>query len=190
MTKQKPGADERTGATRSRAAKFPAAAAVRPVEKSVLPVKETISLTEEDLPPAAPVVAEAAPVVAEAAPSSRAPVVAEAAPVVAEAAPEVAPAPAHQPAEVPTQIVLLAGEAEPTGREPRSAVSFAWSLRSLEFWRENTQALYRLASELGAARTPSEIVEAHSKFAVERLRAFGRHAEEMSPVRVKQFFAA
>lgn len=173
MTKQKPGADERTGATRGRAARVPAAAANQPVEKKVPPVEQPASRAEEEQPAAL-----------------AAPVVAEAAPVIAEATPEGAPAPTPQPAEVPTQIILLAGEAEANGREERSAVSFSWSVRSLEFWRENAQALYRLAGELGAARTPSEIVEAHSKFAVERLRAFGRHAEEMSTVRVKYFFAA
>lgn len=166
MTKQRPGADEKIVPTRARAAKIPASAAIPPAEVNLSPVEATVSRVEEEQPAAF------------------------AAPVVSEAAPEVAPAPTPEPAEVAAQIVLLAGEIEADPREQPSAFSFSWSVKSLEFWRENTQAFYRLASELGAARTPGEIVEAHSRFAIERLRAFGRHAEEMSTVRVKYFFAA
>lgn len=167
MTKQKSGADEKTGPTRGRAAKIPAAAATPPAEEIVSPVEETISLAES----------------AEEEPAS-----AWAAPVVAEAAHDLVPAPASEPAEVPAHIVLLAGEAEATARD--EAPGFSWSAGSLEFWKENAQAFYRLAQELGAARTPSEIVEAQTKFAAERLRAFGRHAEAIARVRVKLFFAA
>ncbi|ARN81466.1 hypothetical protein [Methylocystis bryophila] len=170
MTKQRPGPDEKVGSTRTRGAKIPSAAAIPPAEESVSPVEATVSLAEEEQP-----AAFAAPVVSEAAP---------------EVAPPAPPAPASEPVEPAAQIVLLASEAEADLREQPSAFSFSWSVKSLEFWRENTQAFYRLASELGAARTPGEIVEAHSRFAVERLRAFGRHAEEMSTVRVKYFYAA
>ncbi len=173
MTKQKSSTEVRSGSTRGRAAS-PAATAIPPVEKSSPPAEQTVSVAEEEAPTA----------------WAATPAVADAAPLIAEASPEVALVPAPPPVEVPTQIILLAGEAEANGREERSGVSFSWSTRSVEFWRENAQALYRLASELGAARTPGEIVEAHSKFAVERLRAFGRHAEEMSTVRAKYFFAA
>jgi len=165
MTKQKSGADEKTGPARGRAAKTAAAAAIPPAEEYVSRVEETIpgaEIAEEEPAPA------------------------WAAPVVAEAAPEVVPAPAPEPAEVPAHIVLLAGDAEATVRDE----PFSWSGRNLEFWKENTQAFYRLAEELGAARTPGQIVEAQTKFAVERLRAFGRHAETIATVRAKFFFAA
>ena len=158
MTKQKSGADEKTGPTRGRAAKTPAAAAIPPAEEYVSRVEETIPGAE----------------------------IAEEEPAPAWAAPEVVPAPAPEPAEVPAHIVLLAGEAEATVRDE----PFSWSGRNLEFWKENAQAFYRLAEELGAARTPGQIVEAQTKFAVERLRAFGRHAETIATVRAKFFFAA
>ena len=165
MAKQKSGADEKTGATRARAAKIVGAAAIPPAEESVSPVEETISRAER---------------------AEEEPAPAWAATVVADAAPEVVQASAPQPAEAPAQIVLLAGEAEATARDE----PFSWSGRNLQFWKENAQAFYRLAEELGAARTPSEVVEAQTKFAVDRLRAFGRHAEAIATVRGKFFFAA
>ena len=169
MAKQKSGADEKTGPTRARAAKILGAAAIPPAEENVSPVEETISRAER---------AEEEP-----APAWAATVVADAAPEVVQA---VVQASAPQPAEAPAQIVLLAGEAEATARDE----PFSWSGRNLQFWKENAQAFYRLAEELGAARTPSEVVEAQTKFAVERLRAFGRHAEAIATVRGKFFFAA
>jgi len=161
MTKQKWGADEKTGPTRGRAAK--ASTATPPAEENDSPVEETVSRAES----------------AEVEPAS-----AWAEPIVAEAALEVVPASAPEPVEIPAQIVLLAGEGT-IRDEP-----FSWSSKNLDFWKENTQAFCRLAGELGAARTPAAIVEAQTKFAVERLRAFGRHAEAISAVRVKFFFAA
>ena len=175
MTKQKSGADEKTGPTRARAAKIPAAAAIPPAEENVAPAEETISRVESA--EEEPAQAWAAPVVADA-PSEVAPAPALAAALVPASTPE--------PAEAPTQIVLLGGEAEATVRDE----PFSWPGRNLEFWKENTQAFYRLTEELGAARTPGQIVEAQTKFAVERLRAFGRHAEAIATVRVKFFFAA
>ncbi len=177
MTKQKSGADEKTGPTRGRAAKIAAAAAIPPAEEIVSTVEETISRAESAEEEPAP--AWVAPVVAEAA--------SEVAPAPAPAlAADLVPASTPEPAEAPAQIVLLAGEAEATVRDE----PFSWPGRNLEFWKENTQAFYRLAGELGAARTPGQIVEAQTKFAVERLRAFGRHAEAIATVRVKFFFAA
>jgi hypothetical protein len=180
MTKQKSGADEKTSPTRARAAKIPGAAAIPPAEANVHPSEEAIFRAEE-----ATSAAETPPVVAEAAPEVAFASAPE--PVAAEAGREVAPARAPE-AELPAQIVLLANEAEAIARE--EAEPFSWSNRSLDFWKENAKALYRLAEELGAARTPSEIMEAQTKFAVERLRAFGRHAEAIAAVRAKFFFAA
>jgi len=177
MTKQKSGADEKSSPTRSRAAKIPAAAATPPAEASADASGETVSRAQEA--PTASVVAEAGPEVALASTPE---------PVLAEAAAEIVPAGAPESPDLPAQIVLLANEAEAIMRD--EAEPFSWSNRSLDFWRENTKAFYRLAEELGAARTPSEIVEAQTKFAVERLRAFGRHAEAIAAVRVKFFFAA
>jgi hypothetical protein len=163
MTKQKSGAEDKSNATRGRTAKTPAV----PVEQSLAAVEETVSFAEE-------------------APETVLATALE--PVQLEATPEVAATAASETtADLPAQIVLLASEAETFARE--EAVTFSWSSGSLEFWRENAKALYRLAEELGAARTPSQIVEAQTKFAVERLRAFGRHAETIAAVRVK-FFAA
>ena len=181
MTKQKSGADEKTSPTRARAAKIPAAAAIPPAEANVHPDEETISRAEEAPSVAAPttrIVAEAAPQVALAAPASE--------PVASEAAREIAGPP--EAADLPAKIVLLANEAEAISRD--EAEPFSWSNRSLDFWKENAKALYRLAEEVGAARTPGEIMEAQTRFAVERLRAFGRHAEAIAAVRVKFFFAA
>jgi hypothetical protein len=165
MTKQKSGAEDKSNATRGRAAKTPAVPAA-PVEQSPAAVEETVSLAEEA---AEAVLATAIE------------------PVQFEAPEEAVTTVTSETTDLPAQIVLLASEAETFARE--EAVAFSWSSGGLDFWRENAKALYRLAEELGAARTPSQIVEAQTKFAVERLRAFGRHAETIAAVRVK-FFAA
>ncbi len=166
MTKQKSGAEDKSITTRGRAAKTPVVPAA-PVEQSLAAVGEMVSS-------------------AEAAPETVLATALE--PVQLEAAPEVVVTATSETADLPAQIVLLANEAETFARE--EAMAFSWSSGSLDFWRENAKALYRLAEELGAARTPSQIVEAQTKFAVEQLRAFGRHAEALSAVRVKFFFAA
>jgi hypothetical protein len=166
MTKQKSGAEDKSSPARGRTAKTPAAPTA-PVEESLAANEETVSA-------------------AEVAPEAVLATALE--PVQLEAAPEVATTAASETADLPAQIVLLTSEAETFARE--EALAFSWSSGSLDFWRENAKALYRLAEELGAARTPSQIVEAQTKFAVEQLRAFGRHAETIAAVRVKFFFAA
>jgi hypothetical protein len=106
----------------------------------------------------------------------------------AEAAIAVADLPAPAAAAIAVEILPPAAEPEPLARG--EALVFSWSDRSLEFWQENAEALYRLAGDLGAARTPVDILEAQTKFALERLRALGRHAEAMTTVRVGFFRAA
>ncbi len=166
MTKQKSGAEDKSTAPRGRAAKTPAAP-TELVEQSLAAVEETVSLAEE---------------------ATEAVLATALEPVQFEALEEAATTSTSETTDLPAQIILLASEAETFARE--EAVAFSWSSGSLDFWRENAKALYRLAEELGAARTPGQIVEAQTKFAVEQLRAFGRHAEALAAVRVKLFFAA
>ena len=166
MTKQKSGADDKSSPARGRTVKTPAA------PKAL--VEESPAANEETAPPAQATAEAVLTTALE--------------PVELEAAPEIITTAASEPTDLPAQIILLANEAETFARE--EAVTFTWSNGSLDFWKENAKALYQLAEELGAARTPSQIVEAQTKFAVERLRAFGRHAEAIAAVRAKFFFAA
>ncbi len=166
MTKQKSGAEDKSSPTRGRAAKT-AATPAAPVEQSPAAMEETISSAVE-------------------APETIVATALEPAPL--EATLDETTTVTSETADLPAQIVLLASEAETCVRE--EALAFSWSSGGLDFWRENAKALYRLAEDLGAARTPGQIVEAQTKFAVERLRAFGRHAEALAAVRVKLFFAA
>lgn len=53
-------------------------------------------------------------------------------------------------------------------------------LKALDLWRENATAALDLAKDIGRAKTPSEVIDAQSKFATERMKAFIRQSSEVA----------
>lgn len=182
--------------------------------KAVASAKDALTPASVKSEPAAPAAAKSAPAAESvksepvaAAPVARAPV--EGAVVKSEpvaAAPVLEPAAALEPitkaAKAAIEIVEL--ETAPVVEAQKAAAALvvsaatpgatpeaaAWAFKGVELWSENAQAMLGFVSELGKAKSLTEVVELQSRFATERFNRFAKLASEVAPPQKFFFFAA